>query len=176
MSSSRSAAKRLIKELDTWRSESTDEKGIERLGPINESDLLTWEAVINGRGVGGGYDGMFPPPFLSTFKAPSLTFTLSLYIYRRSLAPHNRHPTNIPTRTTHNPLPHAHRPSQHPPRHGRDLPRLAQGRVDARVQYLRDGTGDSRRPASVSRGGFAAECGRGGIIAGRGRGRGEEVG
>lgn len=57
MSSSRNAAKRLIKELDTWRAESADEKGIERLGPINESDLLTWEAVINGVGVGGGYDG-----------------------------------------------------------------------------------------------------------------------
>ncbi|KAJ4422813.1 E2 ubiquitin-protein ligase peroxin 4 [Gnomoniopsis sp. IMI 355080] len=56
MSSSRNAAKRLIKELDTWRSEAADEKGIERLGPINESDLLTWEAVINGVGVGGGYD------------------------------------------------------------------------------------------------------------------------
>ncbi|KUI66027.1 Ubiquitin-conjugating enzyme E2 pex4 [Cytospora mali] len=55
-SSSRSATRRLIKELDTWRSESRDEKGIERLGPVSEDDLLTWEAVINGRDVGGGYD------------------------------------------------------------------------------------------------------------------------
>lgn len=65
MSSSRGAAKRLIKELDTWRSESAEEKGIERLGPIDESDLLTWEAVINGVGVGGGYDGaLLPLPFI----------------------------------------------------------------------------------------------------------------
>lgn len=56
-SSSRGATRRLIKELDTWRSESRDEKGIERLGPVSEDDLLAWEAVINGRGVGGGYDG-----------------------------------------------------------------------------------------------------------------------
>ncbi|KAF3762484.1 hypothetical protein M406DRAFT_45480 [Cryphonectria parasitica EP155] len=55
-SSSRNAAKRLLKELDTWRSEAPDEEGIERLGPIDEGDLLTWEAVINGRGIGGGYD------------------------------------------------------------------------------------------------------------------------
>lgn len=72
MSASRSsgagAARRLIKELEAWRAEQADEKttttittmpsGIERLGPLHESDLLTWEAVINGRGVGGGYDGM----------------------------------------------------------------------------------------------------------------------
>lgn len=56
-SSSRSAARRLIKELDTWRAEARDEKGIERLGPVSEDDLLAWEAVFNGRGVGGGYEG-----------------------------------------------------------------------------------------------------------------------
>lgn len=58
-SSSRSAARRLIKELDTWRAEARDEKGIERLGPVSEDDLLAWEAVFNGRGVGGGYEGKF---------------------------------------------------------------------------------------------------------------------
>ncbi|EOO02033.1 putative ubiquitin-conjugating enzyme protein [Phaeoacremonium minimum UCRPA7] len=55
-SSSRNAARRLIKELDTWHAEAPEEKGIERLGPVSEDDLLTWEAVVNGRGVGGGYD------------------------------------------------------------------------------------------------------------------------
>lgn len=55
-SSSRSAARRLIKELDTWRAEAQDEKGIERLGPVGEDDLLVWEAVFNGRGVDGGYE------------------------------------------------------------------------------------------------------------------------
>lgn len=50
------ATKRLIKELDTWRKEQREETGIERLGPVSEGDLLTWEAVINGRGVGAGYD------------------------------------------------------------------------------------------------------------------------
>ncbi|CAN8098903.1 unnamed protein product [Discula destructiva] len=54
------AVKRLLKELDAWRAEKTDDGetavGVERLGPIHESDLLTWEAVINGRDVGSGYD------------------------------------------------------------------------------------------------------------------------
>jgi peroxin-4 len=54
---SRSASKRLIKELDTWNTERKEEKGIERLGPVSEGDLMEWEAVINGRGIGHGYDG-----------------------------------------------------------------------------------------------------------------------
>jgi hypothetical protein len=56
-SSSRSAAKRLLKELETWRSEMRDETGIERLGPHSEDDIFRWEAVVNGRDVGSGYDG-----------------------------------------------------------------------------------------------------------------------
>ncbi|TDZ73246.1 Ubiquitin-conjugating enzyme E2 pex4 [Colletotrichum trifolii] len=55
-SDGRSAVKRLIKELDVWRGEQEEERGIERLGPVDDEDLLTWEAVINGRGVGHGYD------------------------------------------------------------------------------------------------------------------------
>ncbi|KAI0515236.1 ubiquitin-conjugating enzyme [Xylaria bambusicola] len=55
-SGSRSAAKRLIRELAVWEKEASAETGIERLGPVNEEELLRWEAVINGRGVGGGYD------------------------------------------------------------------------------------------------------------------------
>ncbi|PKK42751.1 hypothetical protein CI102_11941, partial [Trichoderma harzianum] len=54
--SARSGAKRLIKELESWRKERKDEKGVERLGPINEDDLFEWEAVINGREIGSGYD------------------------------------------------------------------------------------------------------------------------
>lgn len=58
-SASRGAARRLIKELDNWHAEAPEDKnGIERLGPISESDLFVWEAVINGQGVGNGYDGM----------------------------------------------------------------------------------------------------------------------
>ena len=59
----RNAARRLLKELDTWtNTESKEERGIERLGPVNDDELLVWEAVINGLGVGCGYDGAFPPP------------------------------------------------------------------------------------------------------------------
>ncbi|KAI1649766.1 ubiquitin-conjugating enzyme/RWD-like protein [Daldinia loculata] len=53
---SRSAAKRLVKELSAWENESQTEAGIERLGPVSDEELLHWEAVINGRGVGSGYD------------------------------------------------------------------------------------------------------------------------
>lgn len=83
MSSSRTsgagAAKRLIKELEAWRAEQADEEttttmttpsGIERLGPLHESDLLTWEAVFNGRGVGGGYDGMYIHKTHSLYAVP----------------------------------------------------------------------------------------------------------
>lgn len=59
--SHRNASRRLLKELDVWRMEQEEEKGIERLGPVGDEDLLNWEAVINGRGVGGGYDGMSDP-------------------------------------------------------------------------------------------------------------------
>ena len=61
--STRSAAKRLLRELAVWEKEAPTETGIERLGPVNEEELLRWEAVINGRGIGGGYDGsfFFPP-------------------------------------------------------------------------------------------------------------------
>ncbi|KAH6634295.1 ubiquitin-conjugating enzyme/RWD-like protein [Chaetomium sp. MPI-SDFR-AT-0129] len=53
----RSAMRRLLKELDTWtNTESKNEQGIERLGPVRDEELLTWEAVINGREVGCGYD------------------------------------------------------------------------------------------------------------------------
>ncbi|KAI1481661.1 hypothetical protein K445DRAFT_55149 [Daldinia sp. EC12] len=54
--SARSATKRLIKELSVWQTEAQNETGIERLGPVNEEELLHWEAVINGRGIGNGYD------------------------------------------------------------------------------------------------------------------------
>jgi peroxin-4 len=56
-SSSRSASKRLLKELAAWAKEAPSESGIERLGPVSEDELLLWEAVVNGRGIGGGYDG-----------------------------------------------------------------------------------------------------------------------
>jgi len=74
MSSARDATKRLLRELETWDEERKEEKGIERLGPVSEGDLFAWEAVINGRGVGGGYDGLFIffPNFSSRFSPSSL--------------------------------------------------------------------------------------------------------
>ncbi|KAI1764780.1 ubiquitin-conjugating enzyme/RWD-like protein [Hypoxylon sp. FL1150] len=56
VTSSRNATKRLLKEITAWQKEAPDETGIERLGPVGEEELFHWEAVINGRGVGYGYD------------------------------------------------------------------------------------------------------------------------
>jgi hypothetical protein len=55
---SRTASRRLLKELEAWREEEKDEVGIERLGPVDDEDLLRWEAVINGKGIPGGYEGL----------------------------------------------------------------------------------------------------------------------
>ncbi|KAI0176225.1 ubiquitin-conjugating enzyme/RWD-like protein [Hypoxylon sp. FL1284] len=55
--SSRNATKRLLKEIVAWQEkEAPTETGIERLGPVAEDELFHWEAVINGKGVGCGYD------------------------------------------------------------------------------------------------------------------------
>ncbi|KAK3336790.1 ubiquitin-conjugating enzyme/RWD-like protein [Cercophora scortea] len=83
-SSSRNAIRRLIKELDTWnRTESKDEKGIERLGPVDDDELLQWEAVINGRGVGGGYDAgrwllKITIPQTYPLQPPKITFATAI--------------------------------------------------------------------------------------------------
>jgi len=56
----RTATRRLLKELDTWNNvEAKNENGIERLGPVSDDELLSWEAVINGRELGSGYDSEF---------------------------------------------------------------------------------------------------------------------
>ncbi|KAK0658930.1 ubiquitin-conjugating enzyme/RWD-like protein, partial [Cercophora samala] len=62
-SSARNAIRRLAKEFaSVQQSQPSDaesggeiEPGIERLGPPDQNDLLHWEAVVNGRGLGGGY-------------------------------------------------------------------------------------------------------------------------
>ncbi|KAF7563814.1 hypothetical protein G7046_g349 [Stylonectria norvegica] len=115
-STSRTASRRLLKELDTWRTEQKTETGIERLGPVGDGDLLAWEAVINGRGVG------------------------------RPLAPHHRPAHDVSPPPSENHLRHPHRPPQHRPDHGRDLPRPAQGRLDPRIQRA----GESARRAHAA--------------------------
>jgi len=82
-SASRSATKRLLKELDTWHQEKAAEKGIERLGPVGEEDLFTWQAVINGHDIGGGYSAgrwllliKIPPQY--PLHPPTITFSTSI--------------------------------------------------------------------------------------------------
>jgi ubiquitin-protein ligase len=57
-SSNSTAAKRLIQELSSSaRADSSSRNpSIERLGPVSDDDLFHWEAVITGKGLGGGYE------------------------------------------------------------------------------------------------------------------------
>jgi len=67
--------RRLLKELETWTTtESAAEQGIERLGPVGDGEeMLSWEAVINGRGVGCGYESMlFQIAYTSSIHPASL--------------------------------------------------------------------------------------------------------
>jgi peroxin-4 len=59
-----SASRRLLQELSQLRAQDTNPNAatteispIERLGPVSDDELFHWEAVINGKGLGGGYDG-----------------------------------------------------------------------------------------------------------------------
>lgn len=77
--SSRSAAKRLLRELDAWRQEQAGDEGIERLGPVSDDNVLEWQAVINGRGIGSGYDSgrwllAIAIPFVYPLQPPRMRF------------------------------------------------------------------------------------------------------
>lgn len=57
-----STSKRLLQELSQLRArekgpDATERSPIERLGPVSDDEFFHWEAVINGKGLGGGYDG-----------------------------------------------------------------------------------------------------------------------
>ena len=56
-----STSKRLLQELSQLRAQekdtnTTETSPIERLGPVSDDEFFHWEAVINGKGLGGGYD------------------------------------------------------------------------------------------------------------------------
>lgn len=57
---SRSPLKRLHAELSALQSlgarPASDGSAIERLEPVDTDDLFKWEAVVKGRGLGGGYE------------------------------------------------------------------------------------------------------------------------
>ncbi|KAK4659330.1 E2 ubiquitin-protein ligase peroxin 4 [Podospora pseudocomata] len=85
----RAAIRRLAKEYASIQSQLSDapnkeiELGIERLGPPDQTDLLHWEAVLNGRGLGGGYaDGRWllkitiPPTY--PLSPPEIKFETSI--------------------------------------------------------------------------------------------------
>jgi hypothetical protein len=104
--------RRLMKELDTWNNtESAGEQGIERLGPVSDEELLSWEAVINGRGVGHGYESAFPsllfppvPPFKSRERVANM---MPVAMTTQTAAGSSASPSPRPTRSSRrkSPLP-----------------------------------------------------------------------
>ncbi|OAA73125.1 ubiquitin-conjugating enzyme E2 4 [Cordyceps fumosorosea ARSEF 2679] len=156
-SSGRTGARRLLKELETWRAEQPSELGIERLGPVSDENLMRWEAVINGRGVGHGYDGAFSP------RPPSLTPKLTNDT-RRPLAPLHRHPRRVPAEAAADALRDAGGAPERGAARRRDLPGPAQGGVDADVQRAGVRAGGAHA-AELPGDGLAAQRGRGGAAA-----------
>lgn len=55
--SSRTTTKRLLQEIANVRRDLDSSAGIERCAPVSDGIVLAWESVINGRGIGAGYDG-----------------------------------------------------------------------------------------------------------------------
>lgn len=112
-SSSRGAARRLIKELDNWHAETPEahNKGIERLGPLSEDDLFVWEAVVNGRGVGNGYDGMLIFRFDSSFYPLPTALKVKIKKQKAAGSSPSSSPPTIPTPRPASPL---SRPSSTP--------------------------------------------------------------
>ncbi|KID68581.1 hypothetical protein MAN_03437, partial [Metarhizium hybridum] len=156
--SAKTATKRLLKEMDTWRKEQSGEKGIERLGPISDENLLEWESPP-------------PPPFSfpwsSLGKFPRL-FMLTGFLSRRTLARLHLRAADVPPAGAQDALRHAHCAPQHCAADGRDMPGPAQGRVDAGVQ--RAGVRARRaHAAELSRDGQPAQRGCRGAAEGRRR-------
>ena len=143
--SSRGATKRLMTELQSYQKDPNAE--LLDLGPVDEEDVMHWRAVMKGVD-GTAYEGtsIESPPFLHRhqriLKHPLNT---PLTSPRRHMAPRHPHPSLLPQLAAHHPLHHAHLPPQRRLQDGRDLPRPAQDKLDARIHHRDDH--DERTPA-----------------------------
>ncbi|KAJ5306011.1 Ubiquitin-conjugating enzyme E2 pex4 [Penicillium antarcticum] len=151
---SSNTTQRLIRELKDY-SKSPNE-ALLHLGPVDDEDLLRWEAVLKGVN-GTPYEGeshsifnpqpvpksyslsiaifhSIPPPLLSRPQlAPQLTNV------RWALAPPNLNSTKLSPLPTDNPLHDTHIAPKHLIQHGRDLPdALDDGALESGVYTFDD--------------------------------------
>lgn len=96
---------------------------------------MVWEAVINGREVGHGYDSTSNSKRLNPPPPPG--DQIKLTTHRRTMARQHRTAQHVSPPTPKDALRHPHRPPQHISPKRRNMPRPAQGRVDAGLQRSR---------------------------------------
>lgn len=132
---STSTTQRLLKELKEY-SKSPNE-ALLHLGPVDEDDLLHWEAVLKGvRGT--PYEGAISP------YPTSNSIGILANKYRWPLVPPYHPSPQLSPLTAIHPFPHAHLPPQHLLQHRRDLPHPVDLRaLESRVHAVDDADGDS---------------------------------
>lgn len=165
---SSSTTQRLLRELKDYTK--SPNEALLHLGPVDEDDLLHWEAVLKGV-KGTPYEGTSPIylPVCLQIKAKQV-----LTRKRRPLVLNHHPPPELPPITAANPFPDAHLAPQYLLHHWRNLSHAVDQRaLESRVYALDDADGDSAA-VDGSAAGFAVECGCGGAVEGWGcRGVGE---
>lgn len=156
---SHATTQRLLRELKDYAK--SPNEALLHLGPVDEDDLLRWEAVLKGV-AGSPYEGRFAAIYPKHRHANQA---------RRAVAAPNQHPGELPALTTQHPLLDADLAPEHLVHDGRDLPHAAHlGALEPRVHALVDHDGHppaAHGPAA----GLAAERGCGGAAARWGCGR-----
>lgn len=90
-------SQRLLRELKDYSKNPNE--ALLHLGPVDEEDLLRWEAVLKGV-PGSPYEGSYPLLLHSNLHPLTLTLTLT----RRPLAPRHNNPPELPIKPAQNPL------------------------------------------------------------------------
>ena len=120
---------RLIRELKEYHK--TPNESLLHLGPVDEEDLLHWEAVLKGVD-GTPYEGKSSAR-LWTIKHQSRGLLFVVFIQtndtRRPLAPSHRNPSELPPRTTDHPLHDEDLASEHLFHQWRNLPHAPDDRA-----------------------------------------------
>ena len=111
---------RLLHELKGYTK--SPNEALLHLGPVDEDDLLHWEAVLKGV-KGTPYEGIPHSPNPNPCASPTLRYKRNTNIkaHRRPLVPQHHASSELPPKPTEHPLPHAHLPPERILHDGRDL-------------------------------------------------------